>query len=75
MNTNSRSYKTLVLRTMADDALKVDVNDATSIFRGFLWRFAYVRVCMMKISIVQNTRTVEMTIKHFMFGFVGPRHI
>ena len=31
MNTNFRRFKTLALRTMADDAFKVDVNDATSI--------------------------------------------
>ena len=32
MNTNFRRFKTLALRTMAGDVLKVDVNDATSIF-------------------------------------------
>ena len=29
MNTNFRRFKTLALRTMAADALKVDVNDTT----------------------------------------------
>ena len=32
MNTNFRSFRTLALRIMAGDALKVDVNDVTSIF-------------------------------------------
>ena len=32
MNTNLRRLKTLALRTTADDALKIDVNDATSNF-------------------------------------------
>ena len=32
MNTHFRRFKTLALRTMADDTFKVDVNDATSIF-------------------------------------------
>ena len=32
MNTNFGRFKTIALRTMADDALKVDVTDATSIF-------------------------------------------
>ena len=31
MNTNFKRFKKLALLTMADDALKVDVNDATSI--------------------------------------------
>ena len=31
MDTNFRRFKTLALRMMAGDALKVDVNDATSI--------------------------------------------
>ena len=31
MNTNFRRFKTLALQTMSDNALKVDVNDATSI--------------------------------------------
>ena len=31
MNTNFRRFKTLALQTMAGDALKVDVSDATSI--------------------------------------------
>ena len=37
MNTKIRRFKTLALQTMAGDALKVDVNDATSIFK---------RICM-----------------------------
>ena len=32
MNANLRRFNTLALRTMAGDALKVDVNDATSTF-------------------------------------------
>ena len=31
MDTNFRRFKTLALRTMADDSLKVDVNDTTLI--------------------------------------------
>ena len=37
MNTNFRRFKTLALRTMAGEALKVDVNDATPFFK---------RICM-----------------------------
>ena len=37
MSTNFRRFKTLALLTMAGDALKVDVNDATSNFK---------RICM-----------------------------
>ena len=32
MNTNFRRFKTLAFQTMAGDALKVDVSDATSTF-------------------------------------------
>ena len=32
MNTNFRRFKTLALRIMVGDALKVHINDATSIF-------------------------------------------
>ena len=35
MNTNFRRFKTLALRIMAGDALKVDVNDATSFLEDF----------------------------------------
>ena len=69
MNTNFRRFKTLDLRIMAGDALKVDVNNATSIFREFLWRFACVWICTTEISIVYNTRTVEIAIKHFTSSF------
>ena len=33
MNTNFRRFRMLVLRLMADDALKDDVNDAMSFFK------------------------------------------
>ena len=62
---------------MAGDALKDDVNDATSTFRGFddvLHECGFVQ-CMTEISIVQNTRTDETAIKQFMLSFVRPRHI
>ena len=39
MNTHFRRFKTLALRTMADDAFKVDVNDATSIFLRIFMTF------------------------------------
>ena len=39
MNTHFLTFKRLALRTMAGDALKDEVNDATSIFRGFLMVF------------------------------------
>ena len=42
MNTNFRRFKTLALRTMAGDALKVDVNDATSIFLEDLYDVLHV---------------------------------
>ena len=41
MDTNFRRFKTLALRTMAGDALKVDVNDATSSFLKI-----YLTFCM-----------------------------
>ena len=42
MNTNFRRFKTLALRTMAGDALKVDVNDVTSIFLEDLYEVLHV---------------------------------
>ena len=42
MNTNFRSFKMLALGTMAGDALKVDVNDAPSIFLGDLYDVLHV---------------------------------
>ena len=35
MNTNFRRFKMILLRTMASDALKDDVNDATSFLDDF----------------------------------------
>ena len=35
MNTHFRRFKTLALRTMADNTFKVDVNDATSFLEDF----------------------------------------
>ena len=35
MNTNFGRFKTLALRIMSGKAIKVDVNDVTSFFRGF----------------------------------------
>ena len=63
MNTHFRRFKMLALRTMAGDALKDDVNDTTSIFKG-LMTFCMRVQCMMKISIVQNTRTEETAINN-----------
>ena len=39
MNTNFRRFLMLALRTMAGDALKVDVNDAMSFFQISLMMF------------------------------------
>ena len=39
MNTNFKRFKTLALRTMAGDALKVDVSDAASICQRILMTF------------------------------------
>ena len=42
MNTNFRRFKTLALQTMAGDALKVDVNDATLFLEDLYDVFACV---------------------------------
>ena len=39
MNANFRRFKTLVLQTMAGDALKDDASDATSNFKGIFMTF------------------------------------
>ena len=39
MNTNFRRFKMLALRTMAGDALKVDVKDVTLIFQRIFMTF------------------------------------
>ena len=43
MITNFRRFKTLALQTIADDALKHDVNDATSFFLEDLYGVLHVR--------------------------------
>ena len=52
MNTNFRTFKTLALRTMAGDALKVDVNDASSRFERFCMTFCMFVNCTTEMSIV-----------------------
>ena len=63
------------MRTMAEDVLKDDINDATSFFQRILVTFCMcVGLYNMEISIVYKTRAVETAIKHFT-SFVWPRHI
>ena len=54
MNTNFRRFKTLALRIMAGDALKVDVNDATSILKMICMTF-----CMCESLYDGNNYCVE----------------
>ena len=54
MKTNFRKFKTLAVRKMAGDALKVDVNDATSNFRRICMTF-----CMCKSLYDGNKHWVE----------------
>ena len=54
MNTNFRIFKMLALQTMACDALKDDVNDATLIFLRILMMF---RMCVGLYD--RNQRCVE----------------
>ena len=52
MDTNFGRSKMLALRTVVDDELKDDVNNATSFYRGARRRFACVWVCTTEINIV-----------------------
>ena len=45
MNANFRRFEMLALGTMTGDALKDDISDATSLFSGVGWRFAFVGLC------------------------------
>ena len=56
---------------MSGDALKDDVNDATSIFLADFGDILHVCVCFYD----GNQYCVEAAIKHFMSNFVGPPHI
>ena len=54
MDTNFKRFKTLASRTMAGDALKVDVNNATSNFKRICITF-----CMFASSNDGNKHCVE----------------
>ena len=56
MNTHFRKSKTLELRTMAGDALKVDVNEATSFFLDDFDDVLYV------CGFVRRTSTLSRTL-------------
>ena len=52
MNTIFGRFKMLALRTVADDQLKDDVNNATSSFKRSSMTFAFVFVCTTEINFV-----------------------
>ena len=54
MNTNFRRFKTLALRTIADNVLKVDIHDATSIVERI-----FITFCMCVSLYNGNKNCVE----------------
>ena len=75
MNTNFGRFKMLALRTMADDELKDDFNNATSSFKRSLMTFCMcVRLYDRNQICIYNTRTGETALKHCVPRFVSPSH-